>query len=139
MVMSSNFPRNRKIANFIALIYFISFAFIAFSVLRIAWHWSKLPEQFQTVIKRVPSAAWGLTALVAALNLTGAIQLSRMKRSAFNLFLAAFICVIAQYSDVFGLALPYSTPLRPEQWIALAGGAFVCLYTWRLRKIGQLE
>src|ERR1700734_424239 len=137
--MAPNFERNRKLANLIVLMYLIGFAYFAYFVLRITWYWSKVPEQFQMVVKGVPSATWVFSALVVALNLFGAIQLSRMKRSSRYLLLAGLLGVVAQYFDVLGLALPYSTPIRPTQWFGLAGGALVCLYAWYLYKTGLLK
>jgi hypothetical protein len=139
MCPSPHIRRIRALVNALVLGYFVAFAYLIYVGVRIARFWSILPEQLRVTLEQVPIAAWLFAVAVMALHVTGTIQLSRMRRSSFYFYVAAFVCTIAQYLDYFGVGLPYATPLRPSQWIGLAIGALICGYTWYLRRINVLS
>lgn len=132
--MSSTATTRPTLVKIIVIVYGVCAIGLIYIAARIARVWWESPGLVFRQLGAVPAYVWACDIVVASLNIMGTIQLFRMRRSSFALFLAALVCATGQNVTLVVANGITRSMQHPYQWGGYIVGALVCWYTWKLRK-----
>jgi hypothetical protein len=136
--MASQNPRP-PLVRLLVTAYGLLFDLVALGILLLAPVWNELPESTKSALRSIGPLEWGVTTLIAGLNLVGTIQLFRMRRSSFYCYVAALTVATTHTISAVVKGAPLNGALRSFSGFGYMLGAASCAYTWHLLKNRELE